>query len=210
MQTGGEWYWFIMAGTVFNQSEVITPWIFLTLTYVFFVVLIVFVGKELLGKKFGILLGILTTVSTAQIAQGVNLTNQSPLALFSLFAIWSMVKYVRTKKIKYLFLLGFSVSFAISLHFQGVALLTLVLATIVIERVGLRGIISAILGLFVPMVPLILFDLKNDFINFQNIIQYYLHDQYKISLDVLGRRWKTYAGVFWPNAWAHVIGGHAF
>ncbi len=209
MQTGGEWYWFIMAGTVFNQSEVITPWVFLTLTYVFFVVLITFVGKELISKKFGTLLGILTTVSTAEIAQGVNLTNQSPLALFSLFAIWSMVKYVRTKKIKYLFLLGFSVSFAISLHFQGVALLALVLATIVIERVRLRGIIAAILGLFVPMIPLILFDLKNDFINFRNIIQYYLHDQYKISLDVLGRRWKTYAGVFWPNAWSHVIGGHA-
>ncbi len=208
MQTGGEWYYFVMLGTIFNQNEVITPWIFLTLTYCLYAVLIALLGKELISKKFGILLGTLATVSTAQIAQGVNLTNQSPLALFSLFAIWSMVRFLKTKKLKYLFLLGFNVSFAITLHFQGVALLSLVIATIIIERVSFRGILATLSGLFVPMIPLLVFDLKNDFINSRNIIQYYLHDQYKISLDVLGRRWKTYAGIFWPNAWSHVIGGH--
>lgn len=207
MQTGGEWYWFVMAGTIFNQNEVITPWIFLTLTYVLFVLLIAFLGKELVSKKFGILLGVLALVSTAQIAQSSNLTNQSPLALFSLFAIWSMIRFIKTKKMRYLFLLGFNVSFAISLHFQGIALLSLVLATIIIARASLKGALTTLFGLFVPMIPLLLFDFKNDFINSRNIIQYYLHDQYKISLDVLGRRWKTYAGIFWPNAWSHVIGG---
>ena len=81
MQTGGEWYWFVMLGTVLDPDNVMSPWIFLTLTYVFFVVFIVFLGKELIDKKFGIILGILTLVSTAQIAQSVSLTNQSPLAL---------------------------------------------------------------------------------------------------------------------------------
>lgn len=210
MQTGGEWYWFVMLGTVFNQSEVITPWIFLTLTYVLFVLLIALLGKELISKKFGILLGILTLVSTAQIAQSSNLTNQSPLAMFSLFAVWSMIKYVKTGKLKFLFLLGFNVSFAISFHFQGVALVALILSTVILRRVNIKGIFVILIGLFVPMIPLLLFDLKNDFVNLRGIIQYYLHDQYKISLDVLGRRWKTYAGVFWPNAWSHVIGGRSF
>lgn len=208
MQTGGEWYYFVMAGTIFNQSKVITPWIFLTLTYVAFVLLIALLGKELINKKFGILLGILAAVSTAQIAQGVNLTNQSPLGLFSLFAIWATVKYLKTKNLRYLFLLGFNVSFAISLHFQGIALVALVLATVVIGRIKIKGILAILLGLFIPMIPLLLFDIKNDFVNLKNIIQYYLHDQYKVSLDVLGRRWKTYAGIFWPNAWSHVTGGH--
>ncbi|EKD86796.1 MAG: hypothetical protein ACD_37C00141G0003 [uncultured bacterium] len=210
MQTGGEWYWFIMLGTVFNKSEVMSPWIFLTLTYVLFVLLITLLGKELISKNFGILLGILSLVSTAQIAQSANLTNQSPLALFSLFAIWSMVKYVKTKKLIYLFFLGFNVSLAAMFHFQGAALMVLVLTTIILSRVNLKGFIIILCGLFVPVIPLLLFDLKNDFVNIRNIIQYELHDQYKISLDVLGRRWKTYAGIFWPNAWSHVIGGYSF
>ena len=40
------------------------------------------------------------------------------------------------------------------------------------------------------------------------MIRYYLHDQYKISFDVLGRRWLTYAGIFWPKAWSYIIGGN--
>ncbi len=38
------------------------------------------------------------------------------------------------------------------------------------------------------------------------MLQYYLHDQYKISFNALGRRWFTYIGVFWPTSWANTIG----
>ena len=75
-QTGGEWYWFIMVATVFYPNAVITPWVVLTLLHVLFVLLIIFVGKELVNKKFGLIVGLLATVSTAQIAQATNLTNQ--------------------------------------------------------------------------------------------------------------------------------------
>ena len=54
------------------------------------------------------------------------------------------------------------------------------------------------------------FDVQNDFVNSQGILQYILYDQYKVSFDVLGRRWLTYIGVFWPNAWTHIIGGIPF
>ena len=208
MQTGGEWYWFVMLGTVLDPDNVMSPWIFLTLTYVFFVVFIVFLGKELIDKKFGIILGILTLVSTAQIAQSVSLTNQSPLALSSLIAIWGMIKYIKTKKLRFLLLQGLGVSLAITFHFQGIALVIFLFFTVLIARVGIRGILVLLTGFFIPLIPLLIFDLQNDFVNSKNIIQYYFFDQYKISFDALGRRWKTYVGVFWPNAWAHIIGGH--
>ncbi|HBB76263.1 MAG: hypothetical protein A2186_00635 [Candidatus Levybacteria bacterium RIFOXYA1_FULL_41_10] len=207
MQTGGEWYWFVMLGVIPYQGSVMTPWIFLTTTYLLFVLIIILLGKELISKKFGILLGILSLISTAQIAQSVSLTNQSPLALISLIAIWGMVKYVKTEKIIFLFIMGFAVSLAISFHLQGVALLALVISTLILGRVGMRGILSTLTGLFIPMIPLLLFDIKNNFVNSRSMIQYYLHDQYKISLDVLGRNWRTYAGIFWPNAWTHIVGG---
>lgn len=208
MQTGGEWYYFVMLGQIFNQNEAIMPWIFLTIVYISFVLLMVLLGKELVSKKFGIILGILTLVSTAQIAQSVSLTNQSPLAMISLFAILSMVKYIKTKKLRYLFFLGLSVSLAISFHLQGVALIALVVSTIIFGRVNPMGILVILAGLSIPMIPLLLFDIKNDFVNLRSMIQYYLYDQYKISLDVLGRRWLTYGGMFWPNAWSHIIGGN--
>jgi len=208
-QTGGEWYWFVMLGTLINPSWIISPWLFLTFTYVVFVYLLIILGKELINKEFGLLVGALSVVSTAEIAQSVNLTNQSPLAIISLFSIWSMVRYIKTKKLKYLFLLGFAVSLAISFHLQGAALLIFVLITIIFGRIfNFKGLLAILAGFFIPMLPILLFDLQNNFTNLRNVIQYYFHDQYKISLDVLGRRWLTYAGVFWPNSWANIIGGN--
>lgn len=121
-QTGGEWYWFIMLATLVYPHSVITPWIVLTGVYVVFVFLITILGKELVSKQFGLLVGLLSTVSTAQIAQSVNLTNQSPLALISLCSIWSMIKYVKERKNIYLFFLGLSVSLASTIHLQGASL----------------------------------------------------------------------------------------
>ncbi|OGH10415.1 MAG: hypothetical protein A2857_05330 [Candidatus Levybacteria bacterium RIFCSPHIGHO2_01_FULL_36_15] len=207
-QTGGQWYWFIMLGTVFYPYSVISPWVFLTLLYVLFVYLMIKLGAELIDKKFGIIVGILTAVSSAQITQGTNLTNQSPISLLSLAAIWSGVRYIREKKAKYIFLLGFFASMAASIHLQGVALFFIVLLTLLILRYfRLKHIILLVCGIVLPLLPIIISDFGHNFFNIKNMLYYYLHDQYRISLDVLGRRWSTYIMSFWPQQWAHIIGG---
>lgn len=210
-QTGGEWYWFIMAGVGLYPDAVLTPWIFLSSIYVIFVYLMIKLGRELVDKKFGIIVGLLSAFSTAQIAQSTNLTNQAPLAIISLLALWSMVKCVRASNINYLFLVGFFVSLAASIHLQGIALIFLPLFTLFFAGVSIKkkSLIYLIVGLILPWLPVFISDLNHSFFNFTNMFNYYAHDQYQISLDVLGRRWLTYAGVFWPNAWAQVIGGQA-
>ena len=208
-QTGGEWYWIVMLGTVLFPISVIAPWIFITVLYIFFVLLIIIFAQELVDKKFALIVGLLVTVSTAQIAQAVSLTNQSPLAIFSLFSIWSAVRFIRTKKSRYIFLLGLSVSTAASIHLQGAALIALVFFTLIFSgRPRLLNLALLMLGLFIPWVPVLIVDMQNNFYNSKNMVSYYLHDQYKISLDVLGRRWLTYLGIFWPKVWSHVVGGN--
>lgn len=208
-QTGGEWYWFIMLGTIFPDT-VNSPWIFLTLTSIIFVLLMIFLGKELVNKEFGIFVGAMAAFSTSQIAQSLNLTNQSVVSLFSLLAIWASIKYIRLRKLKYIFLLGLTVSISATIHLQGAALLFLILTTLLFAGMPrIKEIGSLFLGLFIPTIPILIFDLKNDFVNTRNMIQYYLYDQYKISLDVLGRRWITYLSSFWPTGFAHIIGGNS-
>lgn len=207
-QTGGEWYWIIMIGTQFNPSLVMSPWIFLTTLCVLYVMLLIYVGKELYGQNYGLLLGLLGSISTAGIAQSVSLTNQTPLAIISLLSIWSAVRCVKTKRPFYFFTLGFFVSLAISIHLQGTALVSVVIVTFLFSGIPTRReIFYLALGLLLPAMPLLWYDLQNDFINIRNMLQYYLVDQYKISLDVLGRRWLTYLTEFWPKAWSHMIGG---
>lgn len=208
-QTGGEWYWIIMVGTLIYPFSVITPWVFMTSLYVLFVFLMIRFGTELIDKKFGLILGLFSAISTAQITQGTNLANQSPLALFSLFSIWSSVRFSRTKNPLYLFLLGFFVAFGAAIHLQGVGLFLLIIATLVFTKYfNLKGYIYLLLGLALPLLPILISDFSHNFFNFKNMLYYYLHDQYRISLDVLGRRWLTYLGVFWPASWNFIIGGN--
>lgn len=209
-QTGGEWYWFIMLGTILNPYAVNSPWIFLGFTSVIFVLFITLLGKELVNKEFGIFVGLMAAFSTSQIAQSFSLTNQSIISLFSLFAIWSSIRYIRLRKLKYLFLLGLTVSISATIHLQGAALFFLIVVTLIFTGIPrIKEIGFLFLGLFIPTIPILIFDLKNDFVNTRNMIQYYLYDQYKISLDVLGRRWITYLSSFWPTSFAHIIGGNS-
>lgn len=208
-QTGGEWYWLIMAATAIYPNSVLTPWVVLTLLSVVFVLLMMVIGKEMINKQFGIILGLLSAVSTAQTTQSTNLTNQTPLALISLLAIWSMVRFVRSRKIIYLFLLGFFIGLTASIHLQGVTLLTLAFFVLLLTgKASLRGLPFLLAGLLLPWLPVLLVDFSHNFFNTRNMIYYFLHDQYRISLEVLGRRWLTYAGVLWPNLWSFVIGGY--
>lgn len=210
-QTGGEWYWLIMIGTAINSSQVITPWIVMTLLYIGFVIVSYFVGKDMLNKYFGLLLALLSSVSTAQVVQSTHLNNQSSLAIISLLAIWSMVKYTRTKKIKYLFFLGFFSTLGPLIHMQGALLVVLPILTLLFTGIpAVRSFIALVMGAIIPVIPIFIFDTQNNFVNIRNLMYYFIIDQYNISLDVLDRRWLTFAGVYWPRAWSYVIGGSYF
>lgn len=208
-QAGGEWYWLLMIFQAFYPNSLLAPWVGITILYVIFVMAIMLLAKELLGKKFSIIVGLLAAVSTSQISQSVNLTNQSPLPLIALFALWFAIKYLKKKQGIYLFLLSILSGLAPTFHPQGFILISLIPITLVLSRTfSLRKMAIILFGLFLPWVPIFIADSHNHFSNTRNMITYYLHDQYRISFDVLGRRWLTYVGVFWPKEWQNIIGGN--
>lgn len=211
-QTGGQWYWFIMAATSLYPPSVLTPWIVLTLLYVFFVFCMIKFGTELVNKQFGLILGLFSAVSTGQIAQSVNLTNQSPLAFISLLSLWSGIRYIRSGKTKYIFALGLLTSTGMCIHLQGAALGIFVLIVLGIQGISKKlrfmDILALFLGGIIGVIPILVYDVQNNFVNIKNMLYYFLHDQYLVSLDVYGRRWLTYGGDFVPKLWAHVIGGN--
>ncbi|GEM_PF-811020 len=210
-QTGGQWYWILMAATITRPEWILSPWILFTLSSVVFVYLTIVIGKELIDYRFGIIVGALSAVSTAQIAQSLNLTNQTPLSLISLLAIWSSFRFIKTRKKIYAFSLGLLVSLGASVHLQGVALIVLPVTTFVlIGFPHLAHIFSLILGLFLPSIPILIHDVQHQFFNTKNMITYYLFNPNQITYDSLGRRWFTYLGQFWPTELAHIIGGNIF
>lgn len=207
-QTGGEWYWLIMGATALHPQSILTPWIMLTLLSVLFVYSMILVGKELVDNRYALVVGLLSAFSTAQIAQSVNLTNQSPIAFVSLLAIWSMTRYVKTRNKIYVFFLFFFPVLAATIHLQGAALIVLPVVTFLF--VGIPPLSQAALGglgIIFPLSPILLYDIQHKFFNIRNMFQYYFWNDQQITYDALGRRWLTYLGVFWPTELAHMIGG---
>ncbi len=206
--TGPQWYWFIMLGTLIFPWAILTPWVVLTIVFVFFVYLMMKIAEEIGGNTFALIVGLISAVSTAEISQSINLTNQAPLSVLSAIAIWSSLMSLKTKKNIYIFLLGLSTALAINTHLQGMLLVPFSLVFFILNYKSVKSLAIWSIGFLIPFVPLIYFDFTHNFYNSKNMLQYYLADQYKISLDVLGRRWLTYAGVIWPRLISEAIGGN--
>lgn len=206
--TGPQWYWFIMLGTLLFPWAILTPWVVLTIVFVLFVYLMMKIGQEVEGNMMAIIVGLFSAVSTAQISQSVNLTNQAPLSILSAIVLWSAIMNLKTKKNIYIFLLGLSTGLAINTHLQGMLLVPFSLVFFILNYKSVKTLAIWAVGFLIPFAPLIYFDVTHNFYNSKNMLQYYLVDQYKISLDVLGRRWLTYLGVLWPRLVSDVIGGN--
>lgn len=207
-QTSGTWYWLLMFPTFVYPDSLLSPWIFLSLCSVFMVIGIGLVGKYIEDEVLGLIAAALTAVSTAQIAQSINLANQTPIPFFSLLTIVSAVWFIRSKRLLAAFSMGLCASLSASIHLQGVVLSTLVLFALIINRkIFFKALATVIIGAIPPMLPILVWDIPRGLVNIKNMIYYYRVDQFNISLDVLGRRWLTYLNEFWPREWSHITGG---
>ncbi|MEX2007763.1 MAG: glycosyltransferase family 39 protein [Candidatus Levyibacteriota bacterium] len=201
---GPIWYWLVAVATILYPWSILTPWIVLSLSYVLVVYLMILIGKELGGKRLGLVVGLLAAISPSQIAQSVDLTNPSGVSIFSALAIYFSIRYIKTKRNLYLFLFPFFIAMAINIHLQAIGLVSLILVSIILQRPGKKGLAALFSGFVLPFLPLIVFDLKHNFYNLRSLIDYYLYGQYRIYVP---NRWLTYAGSYWPSAWGHIIGG---
>lgn len=201
---GPIWYWLVALATSIYPTSILTPWIVLTISYVLVVYLMILIGKELDSKSLALILGIFTAVSTAQIAQSTDLTNPSGVAIFSALAVYFSIKYLKTKKNIFLFLFPLSISIAINIHLQAIGLLALVPVVLILTKPNFKNLAFLFAGFILPFIPLIIFDFQHNFYDTRAMIDYYLYGQYRIYVP---NRWLTYVGIFWPNAWAKIIGG---
>ena len=206
--SGGEWYWLVMLGTIIYPFSLIAPWVFLTFLTTVSVLLMIILGKEMVDKKFGLMVGLIMAVSTAQVAQSTNLTNQTPIIIFSTLSVIAALRYLQQKKLRYVFFQSLCIGVASAIHIQAVALAPFILFTFILGRVPLKiGIMLVFIGLFIPWIPVLIADSQNNFYNTLSMATYFSSDQAKVSYEVLGRRWLTFLGYFIPLSWARITGG---
>ncbi|MFH1832978.1 MAG: hypothetical protein ABH816_02315 [Candidatus Levyibacteriota bacterium] len=204
---GPVWFWLVALATLLYPPSLLTPWVVLTLSYVFIVYLMFLIGKELGGKWLGLIIGLFTAISPGQVSQSVNLTNPSGIGIIAPFAVYFTIRYIKTGRNLFLFLFSFFIAIAINIHLQATGLLVLFPIAFILKRPKFKNLFLFLVGLILPFVPLIFFDLTHNFYDSRSMIDYLMYGQFNIYVP---NRWLTYTFEYWPKTWARIIGGEVF
>jgi len=204
---GPQWYWWLTFCTFLSPRFVLSPWIGLAILSIFFVFLMIKIGEEVGDKRLGLILGILTAFSPLQVSQSVSLTNQSPMSLITAISLWSLIKYIKSKKPIFAFILGTGIAVGINIHLQGLGLIFLTLPFFIYGERSLISLLSFFLGFFFQFIPLLIFELKTNFYNLAGFISYLFYERYKTGIP---ENWFNYIFSFWPDLWRKITGGNKF
>lgn len=201
--TGPWWLWILQIIFIFPFG-VLTPWYFMTIFSLIFVMLIYFVGREIGGKNLGLMASFLAAISTAQIDNSFMAWNATADSFLGLLSVLFFLRYHKKKQSFDIFLLAFSISLAATIHFQSYLLFPLLLVSLVSVQPKIKNLLFMVLGALIPLLPFLYFDIRFHWFETRRILDYVLIGQYRIYFP---NRWLTYLRDFWPQNWAWVIGG---
>lgn len=165
---------------------------------------IIWLTAKLMSRPASLMIGVLSAISLASIESSLASTQHSLVPIFTTLFLISIVKYLENKNHFWIFILGLSFSSAMSAHYQVIYLIPLLILTLIYKFPKPSQFITLIFGLFIPAMPMLMFDYQHKWWNIREIVDYYRFGQYRIYVP---NRWLTYALEFWPSFWLRTVGG---
>lgn len=205
----GPWYYWFLEIVSFLPLGFLTLWYVMSSIYLIFIILIYWLGKEVGGIWVGLLASLFASISPAQINYSFSVWNPAIVPFLVLLTMIFLVRFYKYKKLLDIFILGFLVGLAITIHFQNILILPTLFVVIFLIKPSLKNYLkyfSALtLGFFIPFIPLMYFDLRFHWHNFISIFVFLTIDQFSIWIP---NRWLTYLRDYWPETWGYIIGGN--
>ncbi len=205
---GPNWYWQLMIPAALMPNIFFAPWIMMFLISIVVVLLQYLIGNIVGGKKFALLLSLFAALSPIAISLSTYPTQHAMVEIFSTLALLGFVGFLKTGKLRFLFIVSLGIGAALSMHYQGLYLFVYypVLAIFVLKyRTNIFKVISlSLLGLLVSLWPLLYWDGGRNFKNLEQIIYYFKEGQYRVWVS---NRWLLYLWNFLPSQIGKIFGG---
>lgn len=204
---GGIYYWFIIFSYMVMPFWINAPWVALGIVSVLTVVASIFVGKELGGRRFGLIMGILTATSPQLVDRALMLGPHSFISAFAMVIVLCFLLLFRTKKLIYAFIAGIFLGLSFGFHYQAINLLIFFPAILLVTSLKLKdrfiALLFMIVGFIIPSIPLFYWDAQQGFANVRNMADYILIGQYRIYVP---NSWRIFVFQALPGYWSFVIG----
>ena len=155
-----------------------------------------FVTKEMLSVKTAKIAALLYALAAIPVQETRSAWNPNPMPLAALGIIYGLYQAINNKKPKWLLLTASSLAIAFQLHYMIVFLSPFLI--IQLFKLGKQKQLKKYIGLsflllILSILPLILFEIKNDFLNINGLISFLNKHQYdslnlwQIFLNLRGR-----------------------
>lgn len=203
MYTGPLYYYFIAPGLLLANFSPVGPSVLVALTGILTVFLVWFVAREWFGKSAAKIAAILYTIAPTTIIFSRSSWNPNIMPFFALLSIYSVWRIWQYHEHKWLIVAGIAMAFALQSHWLGLLLApTLGLFWLLTfwdvrksnlspSSLFLNTLFSAFAFGFL-MSPLVIFDIRHDFLNFKSAKIFFTERQTTVS----AKPWNAI-----PNAW---------
>ena len=207
----GPWYhWIIMVWEKLTFGWIMGPWVGFTILSVSTVVAFYLIGKKVEGKRLGIIMGLMAAVATGLVENAPDMLNTVIVGWSTAWGIYFLVKMIEEKKKTWGVLGGFLIGLSMNFHFQALGLGALLATAILVNNFKMREKIKAGImtgaGWIASFVPLIIFEINNNWVWIKSVFEYYTEGVKKFYVPV---RWLTELRDFWPQLFGKVIAGEA-
>jgi hypothetical protein len=203
--TFGPWYYYQLIAFSIVYPFPHAPWIYLSIAYILSIFVAFKIGEIIKGREFGVILAALSTFSPGMIIGGSHLTNPNLLSFWAFLTVYLFLRLIQ-KKTSYwwAFAFGLALGITINIHYQAIYLSVLLPALLIVKGKRILYFVISLIGIFMTFIPLLFFDLINNWFNFKNATYFYLHGKDMIYVP---NRWLFYVRDFWPQLWSDVAGG---
>lgn len=202
--TFGPLYWYQTAFAYFIGRFDYSPWVYLSLASVCYILVFYKIGELLEGKNFGLLLAFFASISPVQIISATHLTSHNLTNVYAGLAFLLFLCFIkRNMSYWWSFIWGIVIGVGISLHYQMSGLLTLPGILLLFKPKKYIYFITCMVGLFVTALPMIFFELNNHWFNVRNMLYFYTQGKDAIYVP---NRWLFYVRDFWPSFWGDALG----
>ncbi len=206
---GPAFYWFLMLTYFVAPSFLNAPWVTTLVIGILTVVALGYLGRVAGGARLGFILALLAAASNQLVSISSSPTQHSYVAIFTVLALlFYSLFWKKNGSVIYSTLMGASVGFALSMHYQSLNLLFLLPLVFVVPKISIGkkvlAFFCAILGFLIVLSPLLIWDLKNDWANTRNLLDYLLIGQHRVYVP---NSWRLFLFSYFPTYWSLVLGG---
>ncbi len=205
---GPLFYWFIMASYIILPGVVNGPWIITSMLSTVTVIILLLCARSIGSLRFSLITGLLAAYSPQLVLRSKALNQHTQVALWSALGLLFFLKLAKNKRPLYAYLCGLAIGIAINMHYQALNLLIFTPFILLITNIKLsKKFIYSILfivGVLTASIPIILWDINQNFANYRNLLDYLLIGQYRIYVP---NSWRLFMFEYFPSYWSLGAGG---